>query len=206
MEESQKHPTDANTTPAVDSGNNPETKVRDPEAVLAKNRELLGDVKSLKEELNNLREFKNSIEIEKKERKGEYQDIIAKFREENNKLKDQLKERDSRSAYKALKNQFAQEAKELGCQDAETFFEIAMTKHKDEFAGISFDENEEKYPQEYLRDVTEKLKESYPYMFTSKSVNHTPVRVNGVVNTTGNKDLKDMSQGELMAMWKQMES
>lgn len=183
---------------------NQKTEIKNPDAVVAKNRELLAEKRRLQEQLDELREFKTSTEIERKEKKGEFIEVISSLKEEIKTLKGEIKERDTKGAYKTLKNQVSKEAEKLGCKDSDMFFEMAMTKYGKEFATVEYDKEGEAYSSEDVRDVVEKLKSNIPYMFGADSVNHTPATmVNGV--TSKKKSLSEMSSDELTALWKQME-
>lgn len=203
METNQGEPTAQTQEPTVQEKN--QETVKNPDAVLAKNRELLSQINKLKSERDEYKTYKEQTELERKERKGEFTEVIQKLKEENKSLKDSIAGMKNDSVFKTLKSQFTSEAKNLGCHDPEMFFEMAMVKHKTEFAPLAFDESAERYDQAEIKEVTEKLKDNFSYMFGAESINHTPINNMGVVKAP-KKDFNDLSKEELIQLWKEQES
>ena len=102
-------------------------EVKNPEAVLAKNKELLGRRKSTKSELEELRNWKKEQELAEQQRNGDLEGVINALREENNTLKSNLTETKRGYATKSVEDQIKSAARAKGCVNADKLMRL-LTK------------------------------------------------------------------------------
>jgi len=98
--------------------------VSNPDAVLAKNRELLGKTKKLKDELAEMQEWKRQQELADQERKGDLQGVIESLREENSKLKTEKGEVQKNYAFTTFSEQNKRAAAKEGCTNPDKLLKL----------------------------------------------------------------------------------
>lgn len=95
--------------PTVQATTTPVEEVRDPQAVLAKNRELIGIQKELKEKLRLFEADKKAAEEAKLQEEGKYKELLEAKEKELAELQSATEERDSYRAYFEAKLEKAKE-------------------------------------------------------------------------------------------------
>ncbi len=90
--------TKESTTPTQNPTDDETTQVKNPEAVLAKNRALLDNLAKTKARLNELEEYKQTQEMAVEERKGNYEGVISQLKEKVRTLEADNKTIESRYA------------------------------------------------------------------------------------------------------------
>tara|TARA_R110001632_G_scaffold52197_4_gene129716 strand:+ start:3342 stop:3938 length:597 start_codon:yes stop_codon:yes gene_type:complete len=99
-------------------------EVRNPDAVLAKNRELLGKNKQYKDELDALRDFKSNQELAEKEAKGQHQEVIASLRQQLEETKKTSAEEKKQFAYSKFETQLKSKAQVEGCVNPDKLIKL----------------------------------------------------------------------------------
>lgn len=184
-------------TPAVE--NNQPIEVKNPDAVLAKNKELLGKLNTSKAELEELREFKKSIALSEEEKKGNYEGVIKSLREENESLKGEVKNVRKTTAYTKFEDQIKSAATKEGCVNPDKMMRLIT---KEQISSVEIDDKFNVNGDDMKR-LMDSLKEEHSDigLFKSQNVN---------INTIGGhikaevKTAKDMSKDELIAALKSL--
>ena len=115
--------------------------VKNPDAVLAKNRELLNEKRALAEKVAQFESERRELELQKKEAEGKKDEVIAALREENNKLKDSNSKKDAAYNWKTVSSQIKDAARDKGCTSPDKLLKL-LEENKEELAGgqlASFD-------------------------------------------------------------------
>jgi len=195
MSEDQKVVTQPNDNPTDEVVNN-QPEIKDPNAVLAKNKELLGKLSSTKTELDELREFKRKQEIEAEERKGNYDGVIKRLREENEELRTSNKKEKVSRVFSAYETQIKEAARAEGCVNPDKLLRLMSTE---QFKEIQLDDSLNANKDD-LKAVMAKLKAEHEDIGLFRTA---APRVNtaGGGFSTGNieKSVKEMTADEIRA-------
>lgn len=151
------------------------------------------------EELEELREFQKSTQLQKQQEEGNFLEVIDGLRNDNKQLKQKIKETTEKVAFDKFSAQVKAVAKESGCVDTDTFMRLLS---KDQMASVQMDDRMNANTEDIERLVSQ-FKENKPYMFGSHSVNHTPVNMGGFKKSEP-KQVADMSKDEIVAALKQL--
>lgn len=169
MDVQSQEPTAQSQEPTVNESNQATETVRNPEAVLAKNKELLGNLKQTKSELEELRNWKKDLELEQQQAKGDLEGVINKLREENNALKSDLTNTKRGYASKSIEDQIKQAAIGKGCVNADKLMKLIT---RDQLSTVQVGEDYRVNSEDLGRLVDELEKEHSDIgLFRSKSVN-----------------------------------
>ena len=164
MEQTPNEPAAQDVTPAANENHE---QVKDAQAVLDKNRQLLEEMRTLKSELKEHKQFKADLELKEKEQQGQYQEVIAALRDENKTLKEKHEADKKAAAFNKFKTEISSLASAEGCADIDLMF-AAMTK--EEMASVEVDDHFNVNQDDAKRLVTQ-IKERKPILFGNKSVN-----------------------------------
>lgn len=138
--------------------------VRDPEAVLQKNREILQEKKRREQELKEAREKLSEFEKKELERKGNFEEALKKEREEREKLQQELEKKDQTYAYTSVTGQIKQMAAQEGCLDPEKLIRLAGEEDLDL---VEYDDSYN-VDKNSLKFFIDKMKKENEFMFSRK--------------------------------------
>ncbi len=122
-------PDNVQPEPVNDKSENEEV-VRNPESVLAKNKELLGKQRDLKERLAELEAQKSLMEQSKLESAGKKDELIESLRKTLKEEQDSRKVERNSYAYSVVSSKVREEAAKQGCLDTRSFIKLL---EKDDF-------------------------------------------------------------------------
>ena len=197
MEQSQEV-----VTPQTQESTTTETKseVKNPDAVLAKNRELLAKNAELKSSIEELMTFKQQMEQQKLEKEGNLSQLVDSLRTQLNEAKEETKKVKKSYAVTSVTDQIKTLAKENGCVRPDVLLGLGG----DYLSQIQVDDNF-KVNLEDAKMVIDKMKEDFKDigLFKSKDVNHTPANLTNI--KTEKKGIEDMSKEELLQYWNELE-
>lgn len=189
--------TDVNDTDVNDTES---TSVKNPDAVLRKNRELLGSNKKLKDQLTELTDRLKAIESEKLSAQGKKDEQIQLLAKQLGDAQTKAKKMEAHFAYQVVTNKVKAKADQLGCRNSDHLIRSI------DLSNLSVDaENGFAVADEEINEVLTEAKKSYPYMFEdkTKTVKDRPP-VNGAVKTK--KPVTQMTREEIMAQIKSLSS
>lgn len=194
METTTIQPAVENTGPAATSET--QEQVNDANAVLAKNKELLNELRVAREKAKELEIWKADLELKEKEQKGQLTEVIASLRDENKTLKERMENQVKEASFKKFQNEVSLLANEYGCGDTELLF-AAMTK--EEMASVEVDDKFNVNKDDAKR-LIESIKARKPILFSNSKVNINNVAT-GFNNrpATEGKNIKEMSADEYKA-------
>ncbi len=106
-----------------------QTEIKNPDGVFAKNKELLGKNKALKEELDELRNFKMNQELAEKEQRGQHTEVISSLRQQLTEAKETSLNREKNFAFSQFQTQLKAKAQLEGCVNPDKLVRL-MTKEQ----------------------------------------------------------------------------
>jgi hypothetical protein len=146
--------------------------VRNPEAVLAKNRQLKAELDAKRKEAEELAEWKKERELEQEEKKGNFESVINQLREENKALKTEMITDKKTRAFERFESQVKSAAREAGCQSPDKLMRL-LTKEQMQMVQLE----DGKANSDDLANLIGLLKEEHKDigLFKDKKVNFNPV-------------------------------
>ena len=112
--------------------------VKNPEAVLAKNRELLNEKKALATKIAELESLQKEAQNQKLEAEGRKDELIKSLREENKEIKSKLSKTQQSYNWTTVSNQIKEAAAGKGCKDPNALLKLLGS---DDLNAIEVDEN-----------------------------------------------------------------
>lgn len=169
--------------------------INNPEAVLAKNQELLGKLSKSKTELEELRAFKADMELKQKEAEGKQSEVIQSLREQIKEKDDKLTRVVQGFGDRIVKENLKTLAVKEGVKDIAVFDRfldrelLNSVEIQDDFS-VNADD---------LQRVVDSVKEGTKSigLFKSASSNHNPVTSVNPNVPSNNKSFKDMTAEEM---------
>jgi small-conductance mechanosensitive channel len=189
------------TSQAPESTTNGETTnttetVKNPEAVLAKNKELLGTLKQIKTEAEELKAWKKEQELKEQQAKGDLEGVINKLREENNTLKGELNDTRKGYASKSIEDQIKQAAISKGCVNADKLMRLLT---KDQLSTVQVGDDFRVNNDDLGRLVEELEKEHSDIgLFKKQNVNINHVTGDLKKGMSSDKRIEKMTANEYM--------
>jgi len=108
---------------ATETAANIET-VKNPEAVLAKNRDLLAQLKKQKEQLSGYEEADKARNLDKEQAKGNYEGVISALRDELKEVKGRSADSDKKYAFNRFSEQIKSAAVKEHCKNPDTLMKL----------------------------------------------------------------------------------
>jgi len=179
------------TAEQLDSTSQNEVTVKDPEAVLAKNRELLGKLKETGDKLKTMEQQLYGLKSEKLSAEGKKDELIET-------LKEQLtsaKQKEEELTWKAVSRQIGMEAAKKGCKNVDTLMKVV------DFKNASIDMESFSVAQEDITMILDKAMKDHDYLFDSGVKAPKDAGV-GKSQGPASKSLRDMTTQELLEQYK----
>ena len=158
---------------------------------------VLDEKKKIAKELEELRAYRQNVELEEKKKAGQHAEVITQLQRELEETKNKVSQERNQYAFDKFKTQFNAVALEFGCNNPEKLLALTNEEHmkmvgKDE--GYNFS-------TESLKGLMTKLKEEHSDigMFKLDNINHTPATK---VSSIKGKTLGEMSKDEIIAQLK----
>lgn len=170
------------------------TEIKDPQAVLKKNQELLSKLKTTKEKLDELERKATEAEQEKLAQSGKHVEVIESLKKQLAAKDTELKQTTQSFAWKSVKQQVVDVARSMGAENAEAVMKLADLKSvpvNDDFSADS----------DALKMAIEQVKKDVPSLFKKQVV--APKDGNPAFKPEGQKALSQMSVQELAELYKQ---
>ena len=173
------------------SGNSQETVAYDSyKKVLAERKADQAKAKQALTEAQELRERLKDIELEKQQREGNKDDVIAALRKELTETKTSLVEKDRGYASTIIEGQIKAKAAELGCEDMGLFM-AGLTQKGDLLTSVEVSDNFQVNTEDLSR-VVERMKEEHPRLFKKKDIQvHDVTSINNFTNRQDKPKTKD---------------
>lgn len=172
-----------------------------PDAVVAKNKELLSKYKREQAEKERLLEENRTFKMADQERKGNTDAVIKALREENLALKTEKKQNKQEKAFATFSSQVKDLAKKRGCANPEKMFKLLG---KEEMASIDTDENFNINADDANRLIDQLIADDDIGLFKSADVNVNTVNSGFKSNASASKGLKEMSKAEILLALKEL--
>lgn len=153
--------------------------IKNPEAVLAKNKELLSKMATSKEELEQLRTWKKDQEMAVEEKKGNYENVIKSLRDELTETKGALKTKEQSFAWNSVENQIKQAAIKAECKNPEKLMKLI---DKGDLKSLEIGEDYS-INSDDLNRLMEKAKKENDFLFGTKTLNINDVAPTGRPDT-----------------------
>jgi hypothetical protein len=155
-------------------------------------RRLLGEVKSLKTQLEEAQRRAEDLDMQRMQAEGDKDAQIKALSEKVFQLQTEKKEQDQRHAFSVLGNQLQVEAAKMGCVDTDLFMKATDLK------GIPVDPETYRANEENLKMVVEDVKSARPYLFAKAAPNVQDFgQPKAVTNNPAGPDFNSMSRAEL---------
>jgi hypothetical protein len=184
----------ADHSPTDGQESNQETStVKDPEAVLAKNRELLGKLKEASDKLKEIEKQNYSLKSEKLTAEGKKDELIETLKEQL----EATKRREAEVTWKAVSRQIGIEATKKGCKNVDTLLKVV------DFKNASIDQENFSVASEDINMILEKAMKDHDYLF-DKGVKGPKDAGPGARTEAAPKSLKEMSTKDLLEMYKKV--
>lgn len=167
-------------------------EIKNPDAVLKKNRELLAKLKAEQDKAKSIQEKLDQIEQEKLAQAGKKDELIDSLKAKTKTLEEQYKQATQSFALKSVNAQVLDAARAMGCEKPEVVMKLADLSSVTVNDDFSVD-------NDALKMALEKVKEEVPVLF--KKVAAAPR--DGVPNAGDTKPKLpgDMSIAELKALY-----
>lgn len=173
----------ANGADANNQNNNNTEQVKNPEAVLAKNKELLASNAAMKAKLKEFEDAKAAAEQEKLVASGKFDDVIAALRKENAELKEAHKGDVQNFGKQSIRRQMEDVARAMGADKPEVVLKLAET------SGISVDEKFN-VDKDAVAAAIAKVKEEVPSLFKKQ----VPLPKDGTPGNGGKWTVGDLAK------------
>lgn len=194
MSKEEMKPTAESGVSPTDSQKNQETtEIKDPEAVLQKNRELLGKLKDTGEKLKEMEKQLYSMKSEKLTAEGRKDELIETLKEQI----DLSKKREQELAWKAVSRQIGMEATKKGCKNVDALMKLV------DFQGASIDQESFSVAEEDINLILGKAMKEHDYLF-EKDLKGPKDAGPGKKVEAPAKSVKDMSTQELLELYKKL--
>jgi hypothetical protein len=164
--------------PEQTSGKPEQTTEKENQVAYETYQKVLKEAKAAKERAKRADELEAQLrqrEEEELEKKGNYEELLARAREEANKFKDELKAHQQKYAWKTLTSKIELKAKEMGCKDPTKLIRLMDDS---DLKSIQIGEDLS-IDSESLESVLEKAKKENDFLFgdsAKKFVNGTPTQ------------------------------
>lgn len=176
-------------------------KVKNPEGVLKENRRLLSDLKKLKEEREQLSSRLEEIEQNQLAAAGKKDELISALKTQVKERDEKLKKTTQGYAMRAVNQQVAEAAREMGCDKPELIMKLADLSEVPVSDDFTVD-------RESLRAALERVKADVPALFkktVSAPRDGTPTNDGKILGVReGDKDFGSMTLGELKQQWRSL--
>lgn len=133
-------------------------EIKNPEAVLKKNRELLAKLKAEQDKAKSIQEKLDQIEQEKLAQAGKKDELIDALKTKAKTLEDQYKQATQTFALKSVNSQVLDAARAMGCEKPEVIMKLADLSSVTVNDDFSVD-------TEALKSALEKVREDVPALF-----------------------------------------
>ncbi len=178
-------------------------QVKNPEGVLAKNRELLGINKKLSGEVGELRELVNSFQENQKISEGKKDEVIESLRNQLKNLKGELQETRDSYNWNTVESQVKQAAMKEGCVDADKLVKLISD---DDLAALEVD-SRYRVNQDDLINLVTKAKKENVFLFEEGNANINDLTPSTKIETRPEqKPVSQMSQDEIEAELKRIDA
>ena len=170
------------------------TEIKDPQAVLKKNQELLSKLKTTKEKLDEYERKATEAEQEKLAQSGKHSELIESLKKQLAAKDTELKQTTQSFAWKSVKQQVVDVARSMGAENADAVMKLADLKSvpvNDDFSADS----------DALKMAIEQVKKDVPSLFKKQVV--APKDGTPSFKQEGSKELNQMSIAELQELYKQ---
>lgn len=173
-----------NQNPTGEQDPNNEPEIKDPKAVLDKNRELLGKNKNLSTQNKELQDKLAQIEQEKLSAEGKKDELIESLKKKVSDLESNTKN----LGWNMVSSQIAVEAAKRGCVNTNTLMKVI------DFQNASINTDDFSIAQDDVKTILDNAMKDHEYLFKK---NVTPPKDGGVGNSTPTVDLKKMTTEQL---------
>ncbi len=170
-------------------------QVRNPEAVLNKNRELLGINKKLSGRLAELESMVKATEQEKLSAQGKKDEVIESLRDEISQLKGKIKQKDEAYSWNTIESQVKQYAVKEGCVDPEKLIRLIDDV---DFESLDVD-SRFRINQDDLSRLVSKAKKDNHFLFDGQKADVDDLTPTTRIEKKKTKSLDDMSSEEIEA-------
>lgn len=177
------------STNGADSSVN-DTEIKNPESILAKNRELLALQRKQKDELDSMKNRLAEIEQQKMSAEGKKDEVITKLNEQIRSANTELSKLKTSYAVRTVQNQVKQKAAEMGCVDTDLLLKAV------DLQAISVVDEEFNVDQQLLGTQMESLKKTKPFLFKKSG----PDIKDGIPVNSGMQNGVDVSKMSLKEM------
>lgn len=130
-------------------------EIKDPKAVLDKNRELLGKMKALAAENKEIKEKLSMSHVEKLAAEGKKDELIEAYKRENQAVKEQH----TKMGWNVISSQIAVEAAKKGCVNTSTLMKVI------DFENASINTTDFSIAREEIELILEKATKEHEYLF-----------------------------------------
>ena len=157
-------------------------------------RRVLADSKKMKSQLQEANERLALYEQREMETQGKHQELISSLRDENNRLKGEVKQRDEVYTWSQVTNELKSAALKLGCSKPDHLLRLLP---EDALSQISVDDNYRADKDEVMR-VVESMKANpeYSYFFKANAPSVDTVNPVTTIEKDKPKTAADMTLGE----------
>jgi len=169
-------------------------RVKDAEAVLAKNQELLGKLKSQTDKMKAMEEELGSLKNAKLTQEGKKDELIES-------LKDQLasvKQKESDLGWKIVSSQVGIEAAKRGCVNPEALMKLV------DFGSVGVNADSFSIASDDVNLILDKAMKDHSYLFKPTKTGPKDGGISSGFNSDGGKSFKDMSTKELLEAYKKI--
>ena len=186
----------------VDSGSNATESVKNPEAVLAKNKELVALLAKQNKEKQELLSRLQEKEQAQLQAEGKKDELIAILKKEKSEIAKMFAETKAKYAHKSVSSQVALKAKELGCVDTDL-----LTKAIDlETLQVSLVDDDYNVDGQGLMAKLEEIRKTKPFLFKQSGPQIRDGVPSGKVDNNQKVDFTKLSPKELIELARKMES
>lgn len=169
--------------------------VKNPEAVLAKNAQLLAEKKKVETQLHEALEWRKQQEQAEQEKKGDFQGVISSLREELQMVKSEKADMHKNIAYKTFEDQIKSAAVSRNCANPDKLMRL-MTK--EQMASVEVDGESYKVNSDDLTRLMDTLEDEHKDigLFGKKNINLT--NVTGNFNKSVDSGVSKMNADQYM--------
>jgi hypothetical protein len=166
--------------------------VKDPKAVLAKNQELLGKVKSASEKAKALEDELNKIKSEKLAAEGKKDELIEALKSQVT----EVKKRETQLGWNIVSGQVAVEAAKRGCVNVDTLMKVV------DFGSAQIDTENFTVAKEDINLILDKAVKDHQYLFQSSVKKTKDAGASHSIDTE--VDIGKMSKDKLFEAYRQV--
>jgi predicted nuclease with TOPRIM domain len=180
-------------TAASTDSTSQEESIKNPEGVLAKNRELLGKLKEAGEKMKEMEKQLYALKSEKLSAEGKKDELIESLKEQVT----NLKKREEELIWKAVSRQVGIEATKRGCKNVDTLMKVV------DFKNVTLDTDSFSMAQEDINMILDRAVKEHDYLFDSGSKAPKDGGV-GKNPEPPAKNIKEMTTKELLEHYKKL--